>query len=324
MKRVYIGNKELTALATVTNGGGGGDDTQKWVDYFNGTLTEFTIPEGVTQIKDYAFNDYSSLTSVTIPNSVTSIGQWAFEGCPNLTDITLSNSLTSIDNSAFANCTGLTSVILPDSLTTINISAFNYCLNLTGITIPDKVTFIGYGAFGGCAKLTTMTVKATTPPRLGDYAIPDETTTIYVPASSVDTYKSASGWSSFASKIQAMPTPAMKVTYTDGSEKAFYNLISIDENTDSNKANAKEVVIYDGITTIRESAFENCTSLTSVTIPSTTTWIGQSIFNGCTSLSNIIYQGTMAEWNNVKFHGSWHDGVPSTTVVTCSDGTVKL
>lgn len=43
MKRVYIGNKELTALATVTNGGGGGDDTQKWLDYFNGTLTEFTV-----------------------------------------------------------------------------------------------------------------------------------------------------------------------------------------------------------------------------------------------------------------------------------------
>ena len=31
----------------------------------------------------------------------------------------------------------------------------------------------------------------------------------------------------------------------------------------------------------------------------------------------------MAQWNNIKFHGSWHDGVPA-TVVTCSDGTVKL
>ena len=46
MKRVYLGNKELATIATVTNGGGGGcDDTQKWVDYFNGTLTEFTVPE---------------------------------------------------------------------------------------------------------------------------------------------------------------------------------------------------------------------------------------------------------------------------------------
>ena len=31
MKRVYLGKKELTTIATVTNGGGG-DDTQKWVD----------------------------------------------------------------------------------------------------------------------------------------------------------------------------------------------------------------------------------------------------------------------------------------------------
>ena len=202
MKRVYLGNKELTALGV----GGGGDDTQKWVDYFNGTLTEFTVPEGVTGIKANAFKEYAALTSVTISNSVTSIGEWAFEGCPNLTDITLSNSLTSIDNSAFANCTGLTSVILPDSLTTININAFNYCLNLTGITIPDKVTFIGYGAFGGCAKLSTMTVKATTPPKLGSSAIPDATTTIYVPASSVNAYKAANGWKDYADKIQAIPS----------------------------------------------------------------------------------------------------------------------
>lgn len=55
MKKVYLGNKELTTIATVTNGGGGGDDTQKWFDYFNGTLTEFTVPEGIKNVNPNTF-----------------------------------------------------------------------------------------------------------------------------------------------------------------------------------------------------------------------------------------------------------------------------
>lgn len=202
MKRVYLGNKELTALGV----GGGGDDTQKWVDYFNGTLTEFTVPEGVTKIKDYAFNEYEKLTGITIPNSVTSIGVYAFNNCSSLTSIIIPNSVEYIQMHAFSNCSSLTSVILPDSVTSIGTNAFDSCTKLTGITIPDKVTFIGYGAFGGCAKLTTMTVKATTPPSLGSYAIPSSVSTIYVPKSSVDTYKAADGWKNYADKIQAMPS----------------------------------------------------------------------------------------------------------------------
>ena len=74
MKRVYLGNKELTTIATVTNGGGGGDDTQKWVDYFNGTSTEFTVPEGVTNVNPKTFVSCTGLTSLTLPSSITSIG----------------------------------------------------------------------------------------------------------------------------------------------------------------------------------------------------------------------------------------------------------
>ena len=301
MKRVYLGNKELTTIATVTNGGGGGDDTQKWVDYFNGTLTEFTVPDGVTKIKENAFYDCYSLTTITIPNSVTSIG-----------------------NSAFFKCSSLTGVTLPYSLISIGGLAFEHCSGLTSVTIPANVTSINSFAFAKCPNLTSITVKATTPPKLGNSAIPTNISVIYVPKSSVDAYKSASGWSAYADKIQAIPTPAMKVTYVDNTEKTFYNSMHIDQNTDSNKHNAKNVEIYDGVTSISDNAFDGCTSLTSITIPSTITYIGRSIFNGCTSLSNIIYQGTMANWNNIKFHGSWHDGVPSTTVVTCSDGTVAL
>jgi hypothetical protein len=68
------------------------------------------------------------------------------------------------------------------------------------------VTSIGDGAFRACSNLTTLTVQATTPPTLGSSALSGTNTNlvIKVPSASVNTYKAASGWSDYASKIQAI------------------------------------------------------------------------------------------------------------------------
>ena len=83
-----------------------------------------TIPNSVTSIGGYAFEDCSSLTSVTIPNSVTSIGYGAFSGCSSLTSVTIPNSVTSIGEWAFSGCSSLTSVTIPNSMTRIGNAAF--------------------------------------------------------------------------------------------------------------------------------------------------------------------------------------------------------
>ena len=73
-------------------------------------LTEYTIPDSVTAIGDYAFFECSSLTSVTIPDSVTTIGDYAFRECNSLTSVTIPDSVTSIGYKAIADCSSLTSV----------------------------------------------------------------------------------------------------------------------------------------------------------------------------------------------------------------------
>lgn len=67
--------------------------------------TNLVVPDGVTEIKPYAFFGFSSLSSIIIPNCVTNIGAWAFSGCDHLTNITLGSGLQTIGKYAFGGCT---------------------------------------------------------------------------------------------------------------------------------------------------------------------------------------------------------------------------
>ena len=165
------------------------------------SLSSVTIGDSVTSIGDGAFRDCSSLTSVTIPNSMTSIGDDAFAGCSSLTSITIPNSVTSIGKYAFFSCSGLTSITIPNSVTSIEYHAFSGCSSLTSVTIPNTVTSIGEWAFSECSSLTSITCKATTPPILGSENSQSNVTVVYVPAESVEAYKTATNWSYYADKI---------------------------------------------------------------------------------------------------------------------------
>ena len=120
--------------------------------------TSYDIPNAVTYIGDYAFEDCSSLTNITIPNSVTTIRYSAFEDCRNLTSITIPSSVTSISSATFIGCSGLTSITIPNSVTSIGNIAFRGCSSLTNITIPNGVTSIDYGTFYDCSSLTNITI----------------------------------------------------------------------------------------------------------------------------------------------------------------------
>ena len=157
-----------------------------------------------TSIGDMAFYWCSGLTSVTIGSGVRYIGYWAFQSCSSLTSVTIGSGVTNINNYAFNGCTGLTSVTIPDSVTRIGTGAFYLCSGLTIVTIGSGVTSIDSYAFDSCSKLTSVTIEATTPPSLGSDAFNNTSTNliIYVPSESLEAFKTATNWKTYASRIK--------------------------------------------------------------------------------------------------------------------------
>ncbi|MBR1962772.1 MAG: leucine-rich repeat domain-containing protein [Alistipes sp.] len=167
------------------------------------SLTSVTIPNSVTSIGDSAFSYCKSLTTITIGESVTSIGEQAFKSS-GLISVTIPDSVTSIGEQAFYDCSSLKSVTIGNSVTEIGGSTFENCLSLTSVTIPDSVTEIGASAFYNCTSLKEVYCKATTPPAGGSNMFYSNASgrKIYVPAESVEAYKSATYWKKYASYIE--------------------------------------------------------------------------------------------------------------------------
>ncbi len=196
-----------------------------------------TFDAAVTAIGGFAFASCDKLASVTIPQNVTQLGRAAFFRCVNLVSITIPESVTEVDIAPFYCCSnlaeidgkfasadkrclivngvlksfapaGVTDYIIPGGVTEIGMEAFFSCSNLISVTIPDSVTSIESSAFSYCSSLASVYCKPTTPPALGGSSIFDHNATdrkIYVPAASLDAYKSAKNWSTYADAIVAEP-----------------------------------------------------------------------------------------------------------------------
>ncbi len=171
--------------------------------FSNSKLTSISLPQNVTSIGGWAFQNCSSLKDITIPNSVISIGSTAFGDCTSLTSVTISTSVTSIGSSAFMYCSKLESITIPNSVTSIGGSAFLGCSSLAEVTIGKSVESIGDGAFGGCTGLKSIRVEAQTPPQCGSDCFYECSTDIplYVPCGTKEAYQAADTWSSFTNII---------------------------------------------------------------------------------------------------------------------------
>ncbi len=121
-------------------------------------MTEYAIPNSVTNILSGAFNRCANLENIIIPDSVTSIGNMTFLLCENLKSIVIPDSVTSIGRESFECCFNLTSVKLSENLTSIDYMMFVSCISLKNINIPNGISYIGDGAFYQCKSLEKLVI----------------------------------------------------------------------------------------------------------------------------------------------------------------------
>ncbi len=298
------GNNTALQLPVPEKLNGKNYEIYKYAFYKNDKITKVTIPDSVTSIGDYAFDDCTGLESVTISDSVTSIGIYAFSGCRSLKSITIGNGVTSIDWYAFYDCTAEikwgdnpsikeigkyafcryngASITIPDSVTSIGEYAFKECTNLTSITLPVSVTYIDNGAFAFCTNLISITIPDSVT-SIGEYAFSGCTKLIQT-----------------VSGVQYVDKWVVDCDNSVTNANLRANTKGIAKHAFRECTNLTSVAIGNGVTSIGMYAFENCTSLTSVTIPDSVTSIEQYAFRNCTSLESV-YITDIADWCNIDF-----------------------
>lgn len=186
------GNTSLTTATTKPSG------------YRYTAMTSCEIGQCVTSIGNSAFDSCNSLSSVTLGNSVITIGDYAFQACYALTSVTIPDSVIYLNLHSFYQCISLTEINLPDSVISIGEESFRDCRSMTSCTIGSGITSIANLSFYNCRSLSSVIVNAIVPPTLvGNYVFKNTNDCpIYVPDESVDAYKTANRWSSYASRIK--------------------------------------------------------------------------------------------------------------------------
>ena len=266
--------------------------------YANNGLISVNFPN-VESVGAQAFRECKNLATAILPNVinigsqcfqqtklleadfsyVTDVPTSAFYSCTNLKTVNLPN-VTNIGNGAFSSCSSLTIVNLP-SVTNIENSAFNKCSSLTSIDIP-LVTSIGAYAFDGTSLETVIlrsealcTLLATS--AFNSTPIASGSGYIYVPRALIDSYKSATNWSTYAAQFRILEDYTVDGTTTGEFQLPSQTRVLLNRRiTEANSS----------VESVGYNAFADCSKLTSVNLYKATS-IEERAFYACKSLQTV-------------------------------------
>ena len=308
-------------------------------DIYDSGIRCLIIGSGIKTIGSYAFADCTDLAEIIVPDGVISIGDGAFQQNSGAKRVVLPPSTVYIGHGALRDCSALTSVSLPDSMSNrLFLDMFEGCTNLKSVDIPDGITDIYEGDLASCPNWTDIyydnwgrvwnrvvsNVRDSIPDRMNVHfkdniydsgscgenvtwtLTADGTLTISGTGAMTDyTYDSRSPWYSCRTYIKRV---VMQQGVTSIGDHAFWDCSGL-----------TSVTIPDGVTSIGGDAFSGCAALTSVTIPGSVTSIGGGAFSGCTSLTSVAIPSSVTE-----IGGSAFSGCTGLTSVTIPDSVTSI
>ena len=175
----------------------------------NLTLTE--LPNSITTLNRNAFYECQNLALTKLPDNLETIGEYAFNNCTKLALTKFPEKLKTLSQNAFYGCTSLTSIELPASLTNLQSYAFRKCENLVEVISKGNLSRINASVFYDCTSLSKLVISNVTSVTILSNASAFTNTKIangegyiYVPDDLVESFKSASSWSTYANQIKGI------------------------------------------------------------------------------------------------------------------------
>ncbi|MEI3020678.1 leucine-rich repeat protein [Ruminococcus sp.] len=306
VNNILIGSGELSGEVTLPEGlvtvAPGALRNQRLV-------TGLHIPEGVTAIGAYAFQD-TSISAIQLPATLEEIGDYAFYGT-ELEDIQIPDRVTAIGDMAFdstpliqkqnsesmvyagnwlISCdSSVTSVTIRPDTVGISSNAFAYNKNLTEVQIPEGVRVIGMMAFSGCEKLQTVTLPESlesigTEAFRNCYALEK----IYIP-----------------DNVTTLGAEAFQRCQTLTEAHLPNGITKVPSNLFTGCQKLESIAIPANVTEIGDAAFSACYALTSATLPDGLERIGSSAFSSCRALTAMELPASVKEIAVRAFEDCW-------------------
>lgn len=195
-----------------------------------GALVDFTIPQSVEAIDRFAFGYCTTLPQAPFNNNITKMGKGVLYMCGAINAVdNFPSALTTIPESTFQCCSGLLKFTIGDNVTEIGEQAFYYCFDLQELTIGENVQTIGAEAFyipeiDNAHDLKTIYCKAPVPPsgllKAKVANLVYEQAELYVPAESIEAYKTAPGWKLFKN-IKPMDSSVKAIDIAPGCVEVY-------------------------------------------------------------------------------------------------------
>ena len=294
-------------------------------------IKKLVIPESVKSLGNKMCYGAKNLEEVVLPNNITVIPDYAFENCSSLANINIPTSLVQIRANAFSQ-TALKEFIAPESLkeiwlyafkdakelrnvelknvTEIGDMVFENCEKLESIVIPETLEEIGASVFGGCSSLQDID--------LPNKPLALDHNTFYGSAY----YEDISNWENGVLYVDnyllAINSDFLSVTEYEVKE----GTIAIANNAFLNNAkNLTKITLPEGLKLIGEKAFSSLYKLESVNIPSSVDTIGYNAF-----ASTEIYSNTTNWSDNGLYIDGWLVNVQNTKIseFEVKEGTIGV
>ena len=155
------------------------------------------------------FSNCKSLITCKLPKAIDLFNELFFANCSSLKHVELPNVIT-LGGNVFKNCTSLKELNFPSFDGEVYTSDFTGCTALRKVDFAGRANFVRTNAFYDCKSLEAVIIRGDSVSTLSNAnnfstsGIGLGTGYIYVPSVLVDSYKTATNWSTFANQFRAI------------------------------------------------------------------------------------------------------------------------